>query len=159
MTTVDLEQTLELHALVHVEDAFFVALVVRLLLRRLLHVVDLGVALRQNLVGKVQLRLQLLRVVRSMLLLQFLVILAVSLRVLIFFFEQSRDKPVFDTQLFFVLLNCCLQGQDRVGMLTALGVAVQRGLAGIVLSKSPALAALGQDFASRALIVKARLQV
>ena len=57
--SIHFEKILKLDALIHVEDPLFVALVERLNLGLLFHLVDLSVALGQDLVGKIKLCLQL----------------------------------------------------------------------------------------------------
>ena len=54
VATIDLQQVLKLHALVHIQDSFVVALVERLLLRLLLHQGYLTVTLGQDFVGEVK---------------------------------------------------------------------------------------------------------
>ena len=57
--SVDLEQVLQLHALVHIEDSFFVALVKSLLLDLFFHRAYLCVPLRKDLVGQIKFSLNL----------------------------------------------------------------------------------------------------
>ena len=112
--TVDFQQVLQLHALVHVEDSLFIALIESLLLCLLFHGTNLSVPRRQDLVREVELCFQLqenlarlVRVKRPKAMTTIKLFETVEFCFIIIFsrFKNLSNEPVLNLQLLFELLD------------------------------------------------------